>query len=300
MAEQQLRIASEGATLTATLTIPAAGPVRGGLVPLHPASEPSRGQFLFRQLADILPPRGVAVLRFDRRPSEDGGDIPLELQAKDALAALQVLQRVPGVGDAPLGLWGFSQGAWAAPLAASIAPDAVAFLALIASTGVSPARQMRYGTAEQVRRAGYGADALAQVAELRAAYEEYLRGRAGREPTQALIDRMAAQPWFPLVYVPDELPPPGVWEDMDFDPEPIFARVLCPTLLFYGEDDEWTPADESIAVWRRAAAGDVTVTRLPGASHHPTLNGGLDIASISPLYTRTLVDWIAARLAPQP
>ena len=299
MREQRLQIASEDVTLTATLTMPTGGPVRGGLVPLHPASEPSRDQFLFRHLAEILPPRGVAVLRYDRRPFEDG-DVPLELQAKDALAALRVLRGTPGVGDAPLGLWGFSQGAWAAPLAASIAPDEVAFLALIASTGVSPARQMRYGTAEQVRRAGYGADALARVAELRAAYEEYLRGRAGREPTQALIDRMASQPWFPLVYVPEELPPPGVWEDMDFDPEPIFTHVACPTLLYYGEDDEWTPADESIAAWRRAAAGDVTVVRLPGASHHPTLDGGHDIASISPLYTRTLVDWIEARLIPHP
>lgn len=297
MREQQLQIVGEGVTLTATLTMPAAGPVRGGLVPLHPASEPSRDQFLFRHLAEILPRRGVAVLRYDRRPSEDG-DVPLELQARDALAALQMLRGARGVGDAPLGLWGFSQGAWAAPLAASIAPDEVAFLALIASTGVSPARQMRYGTAEQVRRAGYGAEALAQVAALRAAYEDYLRGRAGREPTQALIDRVASQPWFPLVYVPEELPQPGVWEDMDFDPEPIFACVSCPTLLFYGEDDEWTPADESIAVWRRAAAGEVTVVRLPGASHHPTLNGGRDITSISPLYTQTLVDWIKARLAP--
>lgn len=300
--ERQLQIASEGVTLTATLTMPTAAPVRGGLVPLHPASDPSRDQFLFRHLAEILPPRGVAVLRFDRRAYGNDNDVPLELQAKDALAALQALRAVPGVGDAPLGLWGFSQGAWAAPLAASMAPDAVAFLALIASTGVSPARQMRYGTAEQVRRAGYGADALDELATLRTAWEEYLRGAMERAPAQALIDRMAGQPWFPLAYVPRELPPPGVWEDMDFDPGPIFARVIRPTLLFYGEDDEWTPAEESIAVWRRAAAAGndaITAVRLPGASHHPTLNSGQDIASISPLYTQTLLDWIEARLTPQ-
>lgn len=298
MDEQLLQIASDGVTLTATLTMPA-GQVRGGLVALHPSDEPSRDQYLFRHLALILPPRGVAVLRFDRRASRDDGDVPLALQAKDALAVLQELRQVPGVGDAPLGLWGFSQGAWAAPLAASMAPDAVAFLALIASTGVSPARQMRYGTTEQVRRAGYGDEALFELATLRAAFEDYLRGRAERAPTQALIDRMAGRPWFSLAYVRRELPEQGAWEDwedMDFDPEPIFAHVRCPTLLFYGEDDEWTPADESIHVWRRAATGEVTVVRLPGARHHPTLHGGRDIASISPLYARTLLDWIEARL----
>ena len=293
--EHQVRVASDGVTLAATLTMPT-GPVRGGLVPLHPASEPSRDQFLFRHLAEILPPRGVAVLRFDRRVYRGDSDVPLALQAKDALAMLHELRQVPGVSNAPVGLWGFSQGAWAAPLAASIAPDTVAFLALIASTGVSPARQMRYGTAEQLRRAGYGDEALAMLADLRAAYEDYLRGHAERARTQALIDRMAGQPWFSLTYVPRELPEPGAWDDMDFDPEPIFAGVRCPTLLFYGEDDEWTPADESIGVWRRAATGDVTIKRLPGASHHPTLHGGRDMATISPLYTQTLLDWIEARL----
>jgi dipeptidyl aminopeptidase/acylaminoacyl peptidase len=187
--EQQTLIACDDVTLTATLTIPD-GRVRGGLVPLHPADEPSREQFLFRHLAHILPPRGVAVLRFDRRPSRDERDVPLELQAKDALAGLHALRQVPGVGEARLGLWGFSQGTWAAPLAASIAPEAVAFLTLIASTGVTPAWQMRYGTDEQLRRAGYGDEARTALATLRVAYEDYLRGDAERAPTQALIERV--------------------------------------------------------------------------------------------------------------
>jgi pimeloyl-ACP methyl ester carboxylesterase len=293
--EQQMLIASNDVTLTATLTMPD-GRVRGGLVPLHPADEPSREQFLFRHLAQILPPRGVAVLRFDRRPSRDERDVPLELQAKDALAGLHALRQVPGVGEAPLGLWGFSQGAWAAPLAATMAPELVAFLTLIASTGVTPARQMRYGTDEQLRRAGYGDEARTALATLRVAYEDYLRGDAERAPVQALIDRVAGESWFSLAYVPRALPQPGAWGDMDFDPEPIFAEVRCPTLLFYGEDDEWTPAEESIYVWRRAARGEVTVARLAGATHHPTLNGGRDIATISPMYTQTIMVWVEARL----
>jgi pimeloyl-ACP methyl ester carboxylesterase len=293
--EQQMLIASDDVTLTATLNMPA-GRVRGGLVPLHPADEPSSEQFLFRHLALILPPHGVAVLRFDRRTGKHERDVPLELQAKDGLAGLHALREVPGVGDAPLGLWGFSQGAWAAPLAASIAPEAVAFLTLIASTGVTPARQMRYGTDEQLRRAGYGDEARSALATLRVAYEEYLRGHTERASTQELIERMASQPWFSLAYVPRVLPQPGAWDDMDFDPEPIFAHVRCPTLLFYGEDDEWTPAEESIHVWRRAARGEVAVVRLAGATHHPTLKGGRDIAAISPVYTQTIMDWIEARL----
>lgn len=295
----------DGVILPARLAMPTAHPLRGGIVTLHPASDPSRDQFLFRHLADLLPPLGVAVLSYDRRMHD--GDVPLEAQARDALAARRALrsecQRIGIAGankDIPIGLWGFSQGAWAAPLAASLSAE-VAYLVLVASTGVSPARQMRYGTREQLRRAGFGQEALDELAHLRATYEDYLRGQLARESAQATIDRVAERPWFPLAYVPRDLPPPGSWEDMDFDPTPIFARVHCPALLFYGEDDEWTPVDESIATWRQAAATagnpNVTIVRLPGTSHHPTLNSGRNVSEISPLYTQTLETWLASAIS---
>jgi len=81
--ERELTVAG----LAATLTLPD-GPVRGGVVPLHPASDGSRRQFLFEHLLDTLVPRGVAVVRFDRRPSS-AGDVPLEAQADPALQALR-------------------------------------------------------------------------------------------------------------------------------------------------------------------------------------------------------------------
>lgn len=91
----------------ATLDLPA-GPVRGGLVVLHGSHADQRSHFLYRHLARLLPPAGVAVLRYDRRPRVDGRDVPLADQAEDAAAAVTVLRR--HVGPAPVGLWGFSQG----------------------------------------------------------------------------------------------------------------------------------------------------------------------------------------------
>src|ERR1700751_5692208 len=97
------------------LTVPD-GPIRGGLVPLPPAADGSRRQFLFDHLVDTVVPRGFAVLRFDRRSSPTSEDVPFPVQAEDALAALHALRAE--VGDVPLGLWAWSQGAWAAALAA--------------------------------------------------------------------------------------------------------------------------------------------------------------------------------------
>jgi pimeloyl-ACP methyl ester carboxylesterase len=289
--ERELTVAG----LAATLTLPE-DPVRGGVVPLHPASDGSRRQFLFDHLADTLVPRGVAVLRFDRRPSS-AGDVPLESQADDALQALRELHAQPEIGSAPLGLWAWSQGAWAAAVAAARSQD-VAFLVLLAACGVSPAEQMRYGTAEQLRRHGHGDDqALNELAELRAALEDAVRDRNRFAASQAVIDHYADRQWFPLAYVPRTLDPAADWVDMDFDPAPTLARVRCPVLLFYGEEDAWTPIEPSIAAWERAGNRNLTVVRLPGTDHTPTLGGTHDREAISPAYTQALANWLDERLA---
>jgi len=274
------------------LTLPE-GAVRGGVVPRHPASDGSRRQFLFEHLAETLVPRGVAVLRFDRRPSPDGQDIPFAVQADDALAALRALRAK--IGDAPLGLWAWSQGAWAASLAAASSPE-VAFLVLLAACGVSPAEQMRYGTAEQLRRHGFGVESLKELREVRAALEDAYRDPDRRDEAQAVIDRYADRPWFELAYVPRTLAELDEWTDMDFDPAPILDRVRCPVLLFYGDEDEWTPIEPSIVAWQGAAA-DVTVVRLAGTDHAPTVGGEHDRDAISPEYTAALTDWLERRLA---
>ena len=289
-----MTLAVEGAQLGATLTAPA-GRVRGGLVPLHPAAYASRRQFLFDHLAELLPAHGVAVLRFDRRPAPAGDDVPFALQAADALAALETLRAEPEIGEAPLGLWAWSQGAWAAPLAAAWSVE-VGFLVLVAGAGVSPAEQMRYGTAEQLRRAGYGAEALSELAELRSACERVLRGDGGLAEAQTTIDRFAERPWFSLAYLPRTIPPEARWTDIDFDPEPVFEQVRCPVLLFYGEHDEWTPIDATLAAWSRAGAVSandaVRVVRLAGADHAPTIGGRLEASAISPAYEQALLGWL--------
>jgi pimeloyl-ACP methyl ester carboxylesterase len=297
MAERELTVA--GAELPATVSIPD-DDVRGGVVPLHPASDGSRRQFLFEHLTDTVVPLGAAVLRFDRRPSPSGQDIAFAVQAGDALQAVAALRAVPEVGSAPLGLWAWSQGAWAAALAAARSTE-IAFLILLAACGVSPAEQMRYGTAEQLRRHGHGDDdSLRELTELRSALEEAVRDRSRLDASQAVVDRYADRPWFPLAYVPRRLAPDADWPDMDFDPAPVLASVDCPVLLFYGEEDEWTPIEPSIAAWQRAATtaanDDLTVVRLAGADHAPTLGGAHDRSAISPAYTQALTEWIGKQL----
>jgi predicted alpha/beta-hydrolase family hydrolase len=113
--ELDLAVRSGDLELTATLTLPS-GAARAGVVPLHGANSPNRDSELFAHLAHVLPHEGIALLRYDRRPNPTWDDVPFTQQADDALAA--VAQFREHVADAPIGLWAYSQGTWAATLAA--------------------------------------------------------------------------------------------------------------------------------------------------------------------------------------
>lgn len=161
----ELCLQLDGTEVPATLTLPK-GRARAGVAALHGAEAGERSYFLYQHLADVLPTEGIAVLRYDRRFSPDGRDVSLRTQAADAVAATRLLGEY--IGEAPIGLWGSSQGGWAAPLAAATSPEAVSFLVCVSSCGVS----------------------------------RYLRGDADRDATQARLDWAASQPWFIHAYLP--------------------------------------------------------------------------------------------------
>jgi len=289
MAERELSVGCRGGELPALLSLPARDP-RAAVVLLHPADDRSGRQFLFEHLAQILPGHGVAVLRYDRRDMPEGRDVPYRLQVEDLACARAALERE--IGPVATGLWGFSQGAWIALLAAAADPG-LAFLVLVGCSAVSPARQMRYGTARQLRNAGFGPADQAGLGQLRAAWEDHQRGNLPRARAQQVVDRFAARPWFPLSWVPPELPDAVIWDDMDFDPAHAIRQLRCPVLAIYG-DDEWIPVADSIRIWRSTIpdATRLTIRTLDDTSHHPTLHGRQDITAISPDYTTTLTSWL--------
>ncbi len=173
------------------------------------------------------------------------------------------------------------------------ADPSLAFLALVGCSAVSPARQMRYGTAQQLRRAGFGVEPLAELDRLRTVWEEYQRGHLSREAAQSVVDRLAGQSWFLLSWVPSALPSNTSWDDMDFDPAEAISQIRCPVLAFYGED-EWVPVPRASVSGRAAFStpARLTIHELPGTEHHPTLQGGRTVASISPAYTAALIRWL--------
>jgi pimeloyl-ACP methyl ester carboxylesterase len=266
------------------------------VVALHGAGEGTRDAELYRHLHELLPPAGIGVVTFDRRgEGQSTGDASrgrFEEQVEDALAVVRAT-------DAErVGLWGISQGGWIGPLAAA-ASDDVAFLVLIASTGVTPSEQMMYAVEKQLRLAGYGDDAVDKALELRRRFEDWIHTRAPEPDEQLAADLWAAldEPWVGQLWLPPTLlDEEGVrlWiEEMDFDPRPSFAQVQVPTLLFYGEADSWTPVEPSVEAWRAARGEAVEIVVIPGAEHDVTLPDG----NLAPEYTSKLVDWLTNHAA---
>lgn len=284
-------------TTPATLDAPD-GPCRGGVVVTHGAQAPRQSYFLYEHLAKVLPPQGFAVLRYDRRPSPDGHDIPFERQAADALVALRHMRSHVG-GGLPVGVWGVSQGGWAAPFTAATYPDEVDFVVACSAPGVSPGQQMRFATERQLRLHGFGDAEVAELLRVRTAAEEFLRGKSDRTTAQGLIESIVGRPWFQHAFLPPQLPPePGAWADMDYDPSPVFERVTCPVLLVYGETDSWVPIDQSIAVWRRALpSASLEIVRAPGCDHLLSFDDREEVEAVSPTYTAALISWLGSRTA---
>jgi uncharacterized protein len=282
---QELRIERDGFSLAASYS--PAGPT--ALIALQGAGEGTRDSPSLRHLHELLPPAGIGVVTFDRRgEGESTGDATrgrFELQVEDALAILDAL-------DAEhVGLWGYSQGGWIGPLAA-VASDAVAFLVLLASPGVTPSEQMMYAVERQLRLAGYGDEVVERALDLRRRFEAWVHRPEPDEELAAALWAGVDEPWWGQAWLPPTLfdeESRRLWiEEMDFDPRPVFAQVRVPTLLFYGAEDSWTPVEPSVGSWRAARGDEVEIVVVPGAEHDLRLPDG----SFTPEYERTLVDWL--------
>jgi len=123
-------------TFGATLyTPPGDGPAPGVL--LVAGSEGDADRYSLDALAWVLASRGFVVLAYDKRGTGTSGGtwrVSLEVRAADGAAALDELRRHGRVDANRIGLIGFSEGGWLAPMMARL-DDRMAFLVAISGGG---------------------------------------------------------------------------------------------------------------------------------------------------------------------
>lgn len=235
-----------GATLTlpvGTGPFPAAVLVHGSGP--HDRDETVGANRVFRDLAEGLSSRGIAVLRYDKRTFRYPGQMKApsidEEVVLDAMAAVATLRSRPEIDPNRIVVIGHSLGALLAPeIAVRSAP--VAGVALLAPPGRPPweivLAQMRYlgAPASEIEDAERKAALLA-------------KGTLG-------TDTFAGAPQ-------------AYWRDWASRDGVAMARKLGrPVLLLHGDRD-FQVGDEDVAVWKKGLEGvpRAEIVSLPGLNH---------------------------------
>jgi dipeptidyl aminopeptidase/acylaminoacyl peptidase len=274
--EERLSFASGELRLAGSLLLPPGRGAVPAVILIHGSSTPDRDDF--RYFADLYARAGIAAFIYDKRPTgaeTDGGTASLEELAGDVIAAADMLARRGDVDPARIGLWGFSQGGWVAPIAAS--RRRFAFVIACAPPGVSFAEVTLYADAARLRAADFAPAEIQAAVAAQRRLDGFVRAAGDPAPVQAMLDDAHRQRWARFTTLPHRLP--GVaerrtylrWRDLDLDPGIYWRRVRAPVFLAAGGADRNVPPEESLRRIRAAlAAGgnrDVAVHLYPGANH---------------------------------
>jgi alpha-beta hydrolase superfamily lysophospholipase len=241
-----------------------------------------KGYRFFRQIADTLSRRGIAVLRLDDRGigGSRAGATPGTTGdfADDVRAALAYLRSRADIRADRLGLVGHSEGGLIAPIVAADDPQ-VRAIALLAG----PSRTIRR-ILEFQRRVVVESDSTIPVAKRDSALAALSR----------TADSVAATPgWLQYVY--------------DYDPLPAARRVRAPVLILHGATDLQVTADQALelsSAFHHGGNRDVTVhvfTKtnhlfLEDASGEYSGYATLPSTKVKPDVLGTLADWVVAKL----
>ena len=271
-----------------------------------------------REMGFIIPffvCNGINVISYDQRGvGESAGNWFLNgpsQRADDVTAIYDVIRSDPRVDSHRIGIWGFSNGGWTAPLVSLHRP--IAFMILKSAPTESLAQNIDYGVEQEMRRHKVEAASLQAIA-LWHAFERALNGTVSWSYTKRLYDTDTKQAWFRYSLMPDlgiSIPPPssmiaGLRRFVTFDPTQTLLSVSStPTLALYGVLDRNVDATDSAAHLReyltRAGDRDVTIKTYPNAGHQLVVSkSGYNGEPALPErfvsgYPQIIITWLAER-----
>jgi len=311
---------ADGIRLAGTLTIPRGDGPHPAVLLVTGSGAQDRDETLFDHkpflvLADHLARHGIAALRVDDRGVGGSGGDPktstMTDHVGDALAGVAFLRTQSRIDAKRIGIVGHSEGGVVAPAAAVQSKD-VAFIVLLAGTGVPSTEVVLDQIATLNRAAGASEDEIARILAgqrelfelLRTGGDEQamrtkIRELGGKAVTDAMIDtqlRTFTSPWYR--------------EFVAYDPRPTLQQVKVPVLVLGGELDTQVRAELNVpaivAALRKGKNRRVQVHRLPELNHlfqHAKTGMPDEYATIeetiAPEVLGIVGDWIRAQGRPR-
>ncbi|WP_312316183.1 alpha/beta hydrolase [Stenotrophomonas sp.] len=271
-------------------------------------------------LADHLTRKGFAVLRYDKRGvGLTGGALhpgsTTDEYAMDALAAVRYLKLQPNIQPEHIGIVGHSEGGIIAAMAAAQAPEDVAFIVMLAGTGL-PGIEIKSLQDAAARRAEGMPEALVRMNQMQerelfeiaasdASRQDAIAAMAAA--TERLSSDVKATLEIPAEGIPveayEELLTPWFRRFLTLDPRTYLQKVTCPVLALLGEKDlQVPPAENGLEIARtlkRSGNEHVSVRALSGINHNlQTAKTGkaseyfLIEETISPSVLETTSSWL--------
>jgi len=270
----------------------------------------------FAVIADHLTRKGIAVLRVDDRgvgqTSGRGSDATSKDLVADVLAGVTYLKNTDGIDPERIGLIGHSEGGILGPQAAAEKKDDIAFVVMLAGTGLPGRDILMMQGRTMYESSGTTGDELESLLELHAAALDatpearaeavtaLLKGQLTAQgmPTEGeQFEQMAegaissfASPWFESFVA--------------LDPRVALKQVKCPVLALNGSLDFQVPPEVNLTEIKKALVDnpDVTIQEFEGLNHlfQPAKTGLLDEygeieTTIAPEVLEVVTDWIRAR-----
>jgi len=278
-------------TLAGTVIVPTGQGPFPAVIYLHGSGPMTRDGF--RPYAEAFARLGVASLFYDKRGtgSSTGSWVTASLDdlAGDALAAVHLLQTEKEVDAHRIGFWGISQGGWIGPRAAAQSGD-IAFMILISGGGATPRESEMFSYGNEFDHAGLSDAEKREGFDVLDDYFQYLASGNGRPELVERLRQLDANHDSKLYLLAEQLNrilpsvenrPNWSWV-ATYDPANDIARLKCPVLIMFGDQDKEAPPELSLKKWReglaKAVNQDTTIMVFPGAGHgirmgHHTMSG---------------------------
>jgi len=267
-----------------------------------------------REMGFIVPYfvcNGINVASYDQRGTgESVGNWffsgPIQ-KVEDAAAVYDTFAGDRHVESRDMGVWGFSNGGWTAPLLTL--RRSIAFMILKSAPTESVLSNIDYEVVMELRRHDASDSDIARALAMWHSVEAAIFGRASWGEAGRMLSEDAKRPWFEYSLMPKlSVPPPpatvlGLRRAFSYDPSSTLTSVTTPTLALYGANDRKLDSADSFTHMKqyleRAGAHDVTVIMFPRAGHTLEVSSKGYAADppqrFAPGYPRIMLTWLRKR-----
>ena len=243
----------------------------------------------FLVLADYFTRKGYAVLRFDDRGTgKSTGDFSLattEDFASDVESAVKFMQHHFVVNPTKIGLMGHSEGGVIAPIVAANPSNSIAFIVLLAGTGIKGDSLLLLQQALIAKAEGMNPALLKENQQLNRdlfqlvnlhtdekALNNAVEAYFEQHPINAQLLAETGQSLDEFQQtLRSQLLNPWMRYFLRLDPQIALKKVTCPVLAINGSKDLQVPAEQNIPAIKAAVESNgnkhVTVEILPNLNH---------------------------------